>query len=58
MNRPVRSPRISVGLECAVAPAGDTTLGVSGGEGGGCSGGLSAAEQVLGECGWRERAGG
>lgn len=38
MNRPVRSPRISVGLECAVALAlaGDTTLGGRGGIGGGC----------------------
>lgn len=39
VNRPVRSPRISVGLECAVAPAplGDTTLGVEVGVvGGGC----------------------
>lgn len=26
VNRPVRSPRISVGQECAVASAGDTTL--------------------------------
>lgn len=33
VNRPVRSPRISVGLECAVALAlaGDTTLGGGGG---------------------------
>ncbi|KAK2857075.1 hypothetical protein Q5P01_005810 [Channa striata] len=30
VNRPVRSPRISVGLECVVALAGDTTLGVGG----------------------------
>eukprot|EP00064_Thunnus_orientalis_P009435 superscaffoldBa00001198_g9459 len=34
VNRPVRSPRISVGLECAMALAlalaGDTTLGVEG----------------------------
>lgn len=43
MNQPVRSPRISVGLECAVAPAlvGDTTLGDAGREGG------LVAEQVL-----------
>lgn len=35
VNRPVRSPRISVGLECAaaLAPAGDTTLGAGGREG-------------------------
>ncbi|KAG8004468.1 hypothetical protein GBF38_008701 [Nibea albiflora] len=35
VNRPVRSPRISVGLECAVALAldGDTTLGAGGGGG-------------------------
>ncbi|KAI3366088.1 hypothetical protein L3Q82_009915, partial [Scortum barcoo] len=44
VNRPVRSPRISVGLECAVALAlaGDTTLGAgceAGREGGGGGGG-------------------
>ncbi len=48
VNRPVRSPRISVGLECAVALAlaGDTTLGA--GAGGGLWWWWLAAEQVLG----------
>lgn len=41
VNRPVRSPRISVGQECTVAL--DTTVGAGG------SGGGAAAEQVLGE---------
>lgn len=52
MNRPVRSPRISVGLECAaaLAPAGNTTLGAGGREGGrGLRRRWLAAEQVLGE---------
>ncbi|KAL7369501.1 hypothetical protein ABVT39_000594 [Epinephelus coioides] len=47
VNRPVRSPRISVGLECAVAlaMARDTTLGVGREEEGLW---WLAAEQVLG----------
>lgn len=48
MNRPVRSPRISVGQECgaALAPARDTTVGAGGS---GEEGVAVAGEQVLSE---------
>lgn len=48
MNRPVRSPRISVGQECgaALAPARDTTTRAGGG---GEEGVAVAGEQVLSE---------